>query len=295
MIDAQTTLVGVMGWPVAHSLSPVMHNAAFDALGMNWRYLAFPVRPARVGEAVAGLKALGFRGANVTVPHKEAVIPYLDEIPPRVRKFGAVNTLIIERDPDGHCRVIGENTDVQGFVHALRQGGFEPRGRKVLVIGAGGAARGVIYGLCGAGAALITVLNRTPRRAARLVADLLPQAGSTTLRHAPLTVAELELQAADCDLLINATTVGMWPHTDASIWPDSLPLPSHLAVCDLVYRPLRTRLLRRAEDAGALTIDGLGMLIGQGALSFAMWTGQHPPEEVMRAACEAVLREGEKG
>ncbi len=289
MIDAQTTLVGVMGWPVAHSLSPVMHNAAFDALGLNWQYLAFPVPPAQVGAAVAGLKALGFRGANVTVPHKEAVIPHLDEIPPHVRQFGAVNTLIINRDPEGHCTVTGENTDVQGFVHALRQGGFEPDGSRVLVVGAGGAARGVIYGLCRAGARAITVLNRTPRRATQLIADLRIQTTSTFLHAAPLTPKELARQAADCDLLINATTVGMWPHTDASIWPDDLPLPSHLTVCDLVYRPLRTRLLRQAEAAGVPTIDGLGMLIGQGALSFAMWTGQHPPEDVMRAACEAVL------
>jgi len=291
VIDGQTQLVGVMGWPIAHSLSPAMHNAAFDALGLNWRYVALPVHPSQVGAAIAGLKALGFRGCNVTIPHKEAVIPHIDAMPPHVARFGAVNTLIIRRDEDGQCAISGENTDVQGFVHALRQGGFDPRGRRVLVVGAGGAARGVIYGLCGAQAAEITVLNRTVARAEKLVTDLSALTEDTTLRAGALTPKTLEQCANEVDLLINATSRGMWPHTDASIWPDGCPLPSHLAVCDLVYRPLETQLLYQARTAGLQTIDGLGMFIGQGALSFEMWTGQRPPEDVMRAACEAVLRQ----
>lgn len=286
-INAQTTLVGVMGWPIRHSLSPQMHNAAFDALGLNWRYLAFEVRPGEVGAAVAGLKALGFRGCNVTVPHKEAVIPWLDHLSQQVRQFGAVNTLIIERDRDGGVVVRGENTDVQGFVLSLRQGGFEPQGKRVLVVGAGGGARGVIYSLCQAGAAAVTVLNRTPERAQSLTADLAPYAAHTDLRIAlPDSLIEQAMQA---DLLVNTTTVGMWPHADASIWPDHTPIPAHLAVCDLVYRPIETRLLRQVRAVGAQAIDGLGMLIAQGALSFQMWTGQWPPEEVMREACERVL------
>jgi shikimate dehydrogenase len=282
-----------MGWPIAHSLSPAMHNAAFDALGMNWRYVAFPVHPLRVDAAVEGLKALGFRGCNVTVPHKEAVIPYLDEMPSRVAQFGAVNTLIIRQDREGQCTVNGENTDVQGFVHALRQGDFEPQDRRVLIVGAGGGARGVVYGLCEAGTAEVTILNRTFQRAAALVADLSRHAQGTKLASGALTPETLERYAADVDLMINTTTVGMWPHADASIWPDNRPVPAHLAVCDLVYRPLETKLLRQARAAGALTIDGLGMLVAQGVLSFEMWTGQWPPEDVMRAACEAVLRQEE--
>ncbi|MBN1641525.1 MAG: shikimate dehydrogenase [Anaerolineae bacterium] len=289
MIDGQTRLVGVIGWPIAHSLSPTMHNAAFDALGLNWRYLAFPVLPGQVGEAIAGLRALGFRGVNVTVPHKEAVIPYLDAIPARVRQFGAVNTVIVDRDAEGACALRGENTDVEGFAYALREGGFEPQGRRVLVVGAGGGARGVVYGLCGAGAARVSVLNRTPERAARLVEDLAPGAGSTRLRWGALTPDALVRAAQEADLLVNTTTLGMWPHVEASIWPDDRSLPAHLAVCDLVYRPLETRLLRQARAAGAPAIDGLGMLIAQGALSFEMWTGQWPPADVMRAACEAAL------
>jgi shikimate dehydrogenase len=293
MIDGQTQLVGVIGWPIAHSLSPAMHNAAFEALGLNWRYVALPVRPGRVRQAIDGLEALGLRGANVTVPHKEAVIPYLDVVPERVARFGAVNTIICERGGNGQGRLRGENTDVQGFVHALREGGFDPQRRRVLVVGAGGGARGVVYGLCGAGAAEVVVLNRTPARAERLVADLSAHAGGTQIESGALTPSALAARAGEADLMVNTTTVGMWPHVDASIWPDDRALPAHLAVCDLVYRPLRTRLLRQASEAGALTVDGLGMLVAQGALSFEMWTGQWPPEDLMRAACEAVL--GEEG
>jgi len=289
MIDAQTRLVGVMGWPIEHSLSPAMHNAAFDALGLNWRYVAFPVRPDDVGQAIEGLKALGFRGTNVTVPHKEAVIPHLDEIPDRVRRFGAVNTIIVDRDDEGRCTLKGENTDVEGFVYALRQSGFDPQGRRVLIVGAGGGARGVVYGLCGAGAAEVVVLNRTPARAERLVADLSARPCDTQLCWDALTSESLARCADEADLLVNTTTRGMWPYVDASIWPDDRPIPTHLVVCDLVYRPLGTKLLRQASAAGAVAIDGLGMLIAQGALSFEMWTGQWPPEEVMRAACEAEL------
>jgi shikimate dehydrogenase len=294
MMDGETTLVAVMGWPIAHSLSPAMHNAAFEALGMNWRYVPLPVRPGEVGAAIQGLRALGFRGCNVTVPHKEAVIPHLDRIPPRVAAFGAVNTLILDRAKDGSCTITGENTDVQGFVHALRQGGLDPEGHRVLVVGAGGAARGVIYGLCRAGAEAVTVLNRTPGRAETLVADLSAHAGETALETGALTPEALAHQAERVDLLIQSTTVGMWPHIDASIWPDDRPLPAHLVVCDLVYRPIETKLLRQARGSGATAIDGLGMLIGQGALSFEMWTGVWPPEDVMRAACEAVLRVGRR-
>ena len=291
MIDGQTQLVGVMGWPIAHSLSPAMHNAAFDALGLNWRYVAFAVRPGQVGRAIEGLKALGFCGTNVTVPHKEAVIPHMDEIPARVLRFGAVNTVSVDRDAEGDCTLKGENTDVEGFVYALRQDGFDPRGKRVLIVGAGGGARGVVCGLCGAGAAEVVVLNRTAERAERLVADLLAHPCDTKLTWGALTPKALVRQADEFELLVNTTTVGMWPRAGASIWPDDCPLPTHLTICDLVYRPLETKLLCQAKEAGATAIDGLGMLVAQGVLSFQMWTGQWPPEDVMRAACEAILGE----
>jgi len=291
MIDGQTQMVGLIGWPVEHSLSPVMHNAAFDALGLNWRYVPLPVPPGQVEAAVRGLAALGFRGANVTVPHKQAVVQMLNSVGPNARHLGAVNTILIVQGEDGSTRLNGYNTDDTGFVGALREGGYEPEeGRRAVVVGAGGAARAVVFGLLQSGSGEIVVLNRTPQRAEALVSDLrgFGDQGSR-LQTLPLTVETLVESARSADLLVNATTVGMWPHTDGSFWPESVPLPAHLTVFDLVYRPLETRLLRQARESGAHTISGLGMLVRQGAVAFEMWTGEPAPVDVMRAACERAL------
>jgi shikimate dehydrogenase len=291
-IDGHTQLVGLIGWPVEHSLSPAMHNAAFDALGLNWRYVPLPVPPGQVEAAVRGLAALGFRGANVTVPHKQAVMGALDSITPAAKALGAVNTLVVGRNASGAATASGYNTDSRGFVGALRQGGFEPEdGGSTVVVGAGGAARAVVFGLLWSGLGQITVLNRTPERAQSLVSDLgdRPQ-DATRLRALPLTPETLIESARIADLLVNATTVGMWPHVTGSIWPDGVPIPTHLAVFDLVYNPLETSLLRQARGSGARAIDGLGMLVRQGALAFEMWAGEEAPVEVMRAACERGLR-----
>ena len=302
-------MVGLIGWPVAHSLSPAMHNAAFNALGLNWRYVPLPVPPGQVEVAVRGLVALGFRGANVTVPHKQAVTPALDFIAPNAQVLGAVNTLVIEQSENEPPVIGGYNTDAQGFVGALRQGGFEPEeGGSAVVVGAGGAARAVVFGLLRSGTGEIVVLNRTPERAQTLVSDLgplprpLPEGGrgvssfprreggwGVRLHALPLTTETLVESARAADLLVNATTVGMWPHVNGSVWPDSVPIPSHLTVFDLVYNPLETQLLRQARQSGARAIDGLGMLVRQGALAFEMWTGAVAPVEVMREACEQAL------
>lgn len=291
MIDGHTQLVGLIGWPVEHSLSPMMHNAAFDALGLNWRYVPLPVPPGQVEAAVRGLTALSFRGANVTVPHKQAVMPVLDSIASNVTTLGAVNTLIIGRREDGTPIIGGYNTDDKGFVSALRRGGFEPeQGGRAVVVGAGGAARAVVFGLLWSGIGEIVVLNRTMGRAQTLVSDLgyRPKEASR-LRALPLTPETLIESIRTADLLVNATTVGMWPQVDGSIWPDGVPIPAHLAVFDLVYNPPETRLLRQARESGAHSIGGLGMLVRQGALAFEMWTGEPAPVEVMRAACERAL------
>ncbi len=292
MIDGHTQLVGVIGWPVEHSLSPVMHNAAFDALGLNWRYVPLPVPPGQVEAAVKGLAALGFRGANVTVPHKQAVMPALNSIAPNARILGAVNTLVIGRRTDGTAIVSGFNTDDGGFVGALRRGGFEPEdGGKAVVVGAGGAARAVVFGLLWSGTGEIVVLNRTLERAQALVSDLSKRdRWAPRLRALKLAPEALIESARAADLLVNATTVGMWPHTGGSIWPEDVPIPSHLTVFDLVYNPLETRLLQQARRAGARAIDGLGMLVRQGALAFEMWTSEPPPKDVMRAVCEDALK-----
>ena len=285
MINGATKLVGLIGWPVEHSLSPAMHNAAFASLGLNWVYVPLPVPPGTVEAAVKGLAALGFQGANVTVPHKQAVMPYLDELTEAAKIIGAVNTIVVGgAEVYSRTSLRGDNTDAEGFIRALREGGFEPQGSSIAVLGAGGAARAVVYALLASGATEVRVLNRTCERAVALVEDfgrLFPQAELVPLPLNPQALAE----AADASsLLVNATSVGMWPHIEDSPWPEDLPLPSHLTVFDLVYNPERTKLLRQAEAAGARTIGGLGMLLHQGARAFELWTGQKPPLEVMRKA-----------
>lgn len=271
-----TQQVGLIGWPVAHSVSPAMHNAAFQALDLLWRYALMPTPPGEVGTALARLKAQDYRGANVTVPHKQAVMPHLDEIAEAARAIGAVNTIVVYRD-----RLVGHNTDAAGFLAALREAGFEPAGKRALVLGAGGAARAVIYALNRAGCD-VAVHNRTVRRAGELIRAL-----AVPARLVP-DLAEIE--PAAFDLLVNATPAGMTPHVDASPWPEALPLPARWAVYDLIYNPAETRLLSRARAAGATAIGGLGMLVHQGALAFELWTGQSPPVEVMRAAAQNALR-----
>jgi len=279
-VDGQTRLVGVIGWPVAHSLSPVMHNAALRRMGLNWQYLPLPVHPRCVGNAIHGAAALGFRGVNVTVPHKQAVMALMDTVAPEAAAVGAVNTVVMTRDAGGGVALEGHNTDVDGFLGSLRTGGFEPAaGGKGVVVGAGGAARAVVYGLLRAGMEEVVVLNRTLSRAQALVADL--QRASAVrrvvahrisrVRAGSLTPDALQAETHGAALLVNATTVGMWPKGDGSVWPDDLPIPGHLTVYDLVYNPLETRLLRQARDSGARAIDGLGMLARQGALALALW------------------------
>ena len=288
MIDGRTRLVGLIGWPVAHSCSPAMHNAAFAALKLNWSYVPLPVRPEALAAAVAGLAALGFRGANVTVPHKEAVVPLLDSLSPEAARINAVNTIVVEEDG----RLVGHNTDVAGFIAALRQSGFSPEGRAAVVVGAGGAARAAVHGLLGAGAARILILNRSSARAEKLISEL---GTDDRVQALPLTPEALVESAQEADLLVNATPVGLWPNAEASIWPMEVPIPARITVFDLVYNPVETLLLRQARAGGARTIPGLGMLISQGAAAFQLWTGIDPPLDAMRAACVRTLQEEANG
>jgi shikimate dehydrogenase len=300
-VDGQTRLVGVIGWPVAHSLSPVMHNAALRRMGLNWQYVALPVHPRGVGNAIHGAGALGFRGVNVTVPHKQAVMALMDAVAPEAAAVGAVNTVVMTRDAGGGVTLEGHNTDVDGFLGSLRTGGFEPAGGgKSVVIGAGGAARAVVHGLLRAGMEEIVVLNRTVRHAQALVADLQRSSASrrtvahpSRVRVGALTPGGLRAETQGAALLVNATTVGMWPKGDGSVWPDELPMPVHLTVYDLVYNPLETRLLCQARDSGLRAIDGLGMLARQGALALALWLDAPVDVEAttteMRRVCMAAL------
>jgi shikimate dehydrogenase len=275
--------VGLIGWPVEHSLSPAMHNAAFNAMGLGWRYELLAVPPGQLGSALADLNAGDYGGANVTVPHKSAVMAYLDEIDAVARSIGAVNTISVQGK-----RLLGHNTDAPGFVSALREAGLEPSGRRALLLGAGGAARAVAYALAQAGCA-VAIYNRTAMRAAELVDHMQGLGLCAPVAWVPREAALGELDLARFDLLVNATTAGMWPHDHDSPWPEALTMPSHWTVFDLVYNPLETRLLRQARQADARIIDGLGMLVWQGALAFELWTGQKPPADLMRAAALEAL------
>lgn len=275
------TRVGLIGWPVGHSRSSAMHNQAFAHLGLNWHYLLLPVRPEDVIEAVRGLRALGFAGANVTVPHKLAVMEALDEVMPEAQAIGAVNTIV---NRDGY--LVGYNTDGIGFLRALREGGFSAENCDALLLGAGGASRAVLYALLSKGAK-VTIVNRTRSRAERLAQEFGEFFGvkiPVMTFDYPIILQEALNQA---ELLVNATSIGMSPHTETSPLPTGIHFSPSLTVYDLVYNPLETRLLADARAAGATAIDGLGMLIHQGAVAFTLWTGEEAPVEVMRAAAMA--------
>jgi len=281
-ITASTQIVGLIGWPVSHSVSPAMHNAAFDALGLDWRYIPLPVDASRAGEvrrAVLGLRALGLRGANVTVPHKAAVMPHLDRLSAAAKAMGAVNTISVLEGGT----LYGDNTDAPGFVADLRNQGVDPTNIHALVLGAGGSARAVVYGLATAGAASITIVNRTLTRAEALVEHLQGHCQACRLQ-ASLFPDELAGVANRADLVVNCTSLGMTPHVEGLPWDPDLTFRSDQVVYDLVYNPPHTRLLQKAEEEGARAIGGLGMLIWQGAVAFERWTGQAPPVAVMRAA-----------
>lgn len=281
-VNGTTRVVGIFGWPVGHTLSPIMHNTAFAALNLNWVYVPLPIKPERIKNAVLSLKTFNLIGANITVPHKQAIMRYLDYIDPSAQNIGAVNTIAVK---DG--KICGYNTDSDGFLQSLREADFDPKGARCLVLGAGGAARAVVYSLANAGADKISVYNRTVERAAFLAEDLKTTFADTEFSFELLSPKMLRAADGNFDLVVNTTSLGMTPNPDSTPWPDDIPLPD-AAIYDLVYNPLQTRLLQRAEEAGLKTIDGLGMLIHQGAKSFEIWTGQRPPTDITR---QAVLQE----
>ncbi len=287
-----TLLTGLLGYPLGHSVSPAMHNAAFQALGLDGRYDALPTPPERLAETVAGLRAAGYRGVNVTIPHKQAVMPLLDELSEAARAIGAVNTVIVDQGLTVLGRTVspaalrGDNTDWLGFLHPLDALGFDLRGKSALLLGAGGSARAVVYALIRRGLAHLSIWARTPARAADLAAHAQTLSPSLTIHqftNSPLTINHSPA------LIVNTTPLGMWPHVDASPWPADLPIPAGALVYDLVYRPERTLFLQQAEAAGCATQGGLEMLVVQGAAAFELWTGQQPPLEVMMTAARASL------
>ncbi len=272
-ITGKTVLVGIFGHPVEHTLSPAMHNAAFDRLGLNWSYLPFHVLPERLGEAVDSIRALGLRGVNVTVPHKEAVIRHLDRVDEEAARIGAVNTVVNE---DGV--LVGYNTDGKGFVRSLEEAGMMAGGKKIIVLGAGGAARAVCFSLLSAGASDLLIVNRTVERARRLADDV------NAVRTAASAAGSLG-STSGYDILINTTSLGLHDRDPMPV-EESL-LSSGLFVCDLIYNPARTPLIAAAETRGSKAINGLGMLLWQGIFAFELWTGMMPPVDVMSDALRA--------
>ena len=277
--------VGIIGYPLGHSLSPAFQQAAFDALGLDFRYETWETPPQGLPDLVSRLRGSDYAGANVTVPHKEAVIHFMDSLDDVVLAAGAVNTIVRKDD-----RLAGYNTDVTGFQRALREGaGFDIGGRRAVVLGAGGAARAVVLALIQDGAAAVTVMNRTASRAQQLAADLVPLAGSCALRAIALG-PDLAASLSEAQLLVNCTSVGMkGTEAEDEIPVDPALIGSQHLVVDLVNRPRETRLLSEARARGAATLDGLPMLIYQGADSFRMWTGQEPSVAVMFEAARKAL------
>lgn len=279
-LTGRTKVVGVWGHPVGHSRSPAMQNAALQALDLAWVYVPFDVAPADAPAALAGLRALGLVGVNVTVPLKERVLPLLDEVEESAARIGSVNTI---HNRDG--RLYGYSTDGDGFLRSLEAAGQPTRGRQVLLLGAGGSARAVAFALAGQGCRC-QISNRTGARAEALAADVsrwFPGAASAVGWGAP---------AENFDLLVNTTSLGMSPNEDAlpALPPDAFA--GHPFVYDLVYVPAQTRLLAAAAAAGCGTMNGVQMLVWQGALSLALWTGRRPeemPVAVMEAAVRAAL------
>jgi shikimate dehydrogenase len=276
-----TTKVGVIGWPVTHSISPAMHNAAFRALGLDWSYELLPIPPDIVRQSLRTLRDEGgFIGVNVTVPHKQAVMPFVlpDE---RARAIGAVNTIDFRIN-------LGTNTDAVGFINDLKAHNISLSGVSVIVLGAGGAARAAVYALALEGAH-VTVVNRTLQRAQVMLADLQISAGIKNTDVKTLDEA-VDIPAS---LIVNCTSVGMWPKVDESPWIDGVPFPEGITVYDMVYRPEVTVFMRQAEANGGQAIGGLGMLVRQGAAAFTLWTEQPAPVEVMFEAAQSALRHRE--
>ncbi|MGC1456392.1 MAG: shikimate dehydrogenase [Nitrospirota bacterium] len=281
MISGKTAIYGIFGHPVEHTFSPGMHNSAFKKLGMDACYVPFAVPPGSLEDAVRAVVPLGLRGLNITVPHKELVIAFLDELSEEARLIGAVNTIEIRKG-----RLIGHNTDGRGFLRSLREHGeLDPKGKKFLFIGSGGAARAVSFSLALAGAAAIVFRDLDARKASLLANDIREKTGVPAITIGQETLPEY---ADDADCLINASPLGLRRM-------DPLPIPGNLIkrkhlICDLVYNPPETALLKIAKKRGAKRLSGLGMLLYQGVIAFEIWTGGKAPVPVMKNALARQIR-----
>ncbi|MEK6583193.1 MAG: shikimate dehydrogenase [Nitrospirota bacterium] len=262
-ISGKTKVLGLLGFPVGHSLSPAMHNTAFEKLGLDCCYVTFSVKPEFLRDAVKSIKALNLAGVNVTVPHKERVIPFLDEVDKEASFIGAVNTIV-----NDNGRLTGYNTDGRGFMRSLSEAKISVNKKNVLVIGAGGASRAIGYYLC-RNASKLFLYDIDKKKAGKLISDLNKIRGN---------VSFFSSQLEDMDIIINATPLGLKKNDPLPVDVNLLN-PKHV-VCDLIYK--KTPLLEKASKKGCKTLNGLGMLLWQGVFAFELWTGRRPPVEVMR-------------
>ncbi len=281
-VSGNTQIFGIMGCPVEHTMSPVMHNAAYEALGLHAVYVPFLVKPEDLGKATLSLRALNISGVNVTVPHKSGVIEFLDELDSSAKQIGAVNTIVLK-----NRKLIGYNTDGPGFIQSLRKDGhFDPSGKRVVILGAGGAASAAAMSLAQAGARRIVIANRTKARAEVLSKRVIKYYERETIPVALDEVRALYWLIRESDLLVNATSVGLSKTETVKLNPNAFH--PKLVVYDLFYK--ETAFLQQARKKGLKAIDGLGMLVSQGTRSFELFTGRKAPFRVMKNAAEQAIK-----
>ena len=279
---ASKKIFGLLGYPIKHSFSPAMHNAAFKALGVKAEYRLFEKKPKELTDFFKKLRSGSIRGVNVTIPYKEEALRYLDELSQEAELIGAVNTILVKSES-----LIGYNTDGSGFVLSLRKEvGIGPQDKKIVIIGAGGASRAISVHLAREKAANIILSDIIPDKAEKLASHI--RKNISRVKVSTVKKEELNSGVRTADILINATPVGMKPDDPPPI--DPRILHPRLLVCDLIYNPPKTKLLIEAEKIGAKTLNGLGMLLYQGSLAFTIWTGREAPIEIMARALEKELK-----
>ena len=286
MITSETQLCGLIGHPVKHSLSPMMHNAAFKEVGIDnkYCYVAFDVLESDLKQVITAVKTLNIRGLNVTIPHKLAVMEYLDLIDTTAQSIGAVNTIV---NNQGFLR--GYNTDLLGVTNALKEAEFDPTNKKIVILGAGGAARAASFSI-GRKAAELVIVNRSIEKAKDLCNDLL-ESVIVEARSRELSEKILREEVQNADLLVNCTSVGMWPDTNQTLLKREI-IPETITIFDTIYNPLETQLLKDAKNSGAKTISGLAMFVWQGAIAFELWTGVKAPIQKMKEIVSKKLKGG---
>ena len=285
-VTGYTKVLGIFGYPVGHTLSPLMQNAAIEASGLPYIYVPFEVSPENLESAINGIRSLGIVGVNITVPHKEKVLPFLDEITEEASLIGSVNTI-----ENKNGRLIGHNTDSRGYIRSLREdAGFDPKGKRALIIGAGGAARGIAFGLFLEGVSEIIIANRTIEKAEEIKVNYAEKyrRKHIQIKTAPLSYLKDPQILFSVDLIVNTTSMGL---EGGAPYVDFASTSPHVLISDISYKPPVTQFLKKAQEAGRKTLGGLGMLVYQGAISLEIWTGQKAPVEVMKNSLRAFLNE----